>query len=253
MNLHILAFAILLFLFLSNGCQSGQNPFNKNEALSHIQAKRSAQQPRLDGFAYDACWKEAEWHPINHLWLGKEYDKDDFSGHFKVSWSDDYIYILAEIVDDKLMDSHRNGLQQYQDDDCIVVFVDENMSGGNHEYSYNAFAYHVGLDGKPVDIGIDSLPHFYDFHIISKKTANGTIYTWELAMNIYDDSFVDNSNRNSPIKLSAGKKLGFAIAYSDNDFSEQREHYIGSVPIAGEDKDKARKDASVLGSLELVE
>ena len=246
----LLVVSLLFCLILCQSCQSGNSDI---EAHRHIQAKRVKVSPRLDGNAFDACWKETDWHPINQLWAGTAYKKADFSGHFKVAWSDDFVYILAEIVDDVLKDSHRDGLQKYWDDDCMEIFIDEDMSGGNHQYNHNAFAYHVGINGNVVDIGTDSLPHYYNSHIITRKTANSTIYTWEMAMNIYDDSFVDNSNRNSPLKLTAGKKMGFAVAYCDNDYSEEREHFIGSVAIEGEDKNRAWIDASLFGSIELVE
>ena len=67
------------------------------------------------------------------------------------------------------------------------------------------------------------------------------------------DDYDDNSIENVPIKLSAGKKLGFALAYCDNDYSEERENFIGSVAIEGEDKNRGWIDAGIFGTLELVE
>ncbi|MEN0006928.1 MAG: sugar-binding protein, partial [Bacteroidota bacterium] len=85
-------------------------------------------------------------------WLGEPYTDEDFSGRYKLTWSEDFIYILAEIQDDTLIDIHEDGLDRYWDDDCLEIFIDEDHSGGNHQYSHNAFAYHIALDGKVVDI-----------------------------------------------------------------------------------------------------
>ena len=47
---------------------------------------------------------EARWQPLNHRWLGPEYSESDFSGRYKVVWTPERIYLLAEIVDDILID-----------------------------------------------------------------------------------------------------------------------------------------------------
>ncbi|MBW2998850.1 CBM9 family sugar-binding protein, partial [Candidatus Woesearchaeota archaeon] len=49
------------------------------------------------------------------------------------------------------------------------------------------------------------------------------------------------------------KKIGFAIAYCDNDTSEHRENFIGSVFVDGNDKDRGWKDAGIFGTIELKE
>jgi hypothetical protein len=53
--------------------------------------------------------------------------------------------------------------------------------------------------------------------------------------------------------LKTGKKIGFALAYCDNDGSLERESYIGSVFIPGTDKNQAWINADILGTLILIE
>jgi len=46
--------------------------------------------------------------------------------------------------------------------------------------------------------------------------------------------------------------MGFAVAYSDNDTSPGREIFLGSVPIAGSNKNKVWTNADSLGRLKLI-
>ena len=108
-------------------------------------APRSAEALVIDGVANEPVWQAAEWYEIGHLWLGPDYTAEDFSGRFKVAWTEERLYILVEVVDDILFDSHRDPLVQYWDDDCVEIFIDEDYSGGDHQYNHNAFAYHMSL------------------------------------------------------------------------------------------------------------
>jgi hypothetical protein len=56
---------------------------------------------------------------------------------------------------------HRDPLVQYWDDDCLEIFLDEDFSGGDHQYNHNAFAYHVSLDNQAIDIGTDKAARNY--------------------------------------------------------------------------------------------
>jgi hypothetical protein len=47
--------------------------------------------------------------------------------------------------------------------------------------------------------------------------------------------------------------MGFALAYCDNDTSKERENFIGSVAVAGEDKNRGWIDAGIFGTIVLKE
>ncbi len=220
---------------------------------SEYRAPKAQHAPKVDGVADEAIWERARWHEITHRWLGPEYSAEDFQGRFKVVWTTEKIYILGELVDDILYDGHRDPLVQYWDDDCLEVFLDEDYSGGNHQYNHNAFAYHVSLDNQAIDIGTDKRPHSYSHHVHSRWQARGNKIVWELAIDIYTDDYVDGSNKNVPVKLSAGKVMGLMIAWCDNDGSKLRENFIGSESAPGEEKDRGWKDAGLFGALVLVE
>ena len=124
--------------------------------------------PSIDGRATDSAWLLAEWRPLDKNWLGPAYDTADFSGRYKIVWAKNRLYILGEFVDDVLYDGHRDPLLQYWDDDCLEIFLDEDYSGGDHQFNHNAFAYHVSLDNQAIDIGNRQMPQNYSHHVESR-------------------------------------------------------------------------------------
>jgi hypothetical protein len=208
---------------------------------------------QIDGTADENVWRRAKWQPLNHRWLGPEYSKDDFQGRFKVAWSKSKLYILTEIVDDILIDMHRDPLTQYWDDDTLEIFLDEDFSGGDHQYNHNAFAYHMSLDNQAIDIGTNKLAQSFSHHVQSRWQQQGNKVVWEVSIDIYQDNYQDNSEgkgaHNKTVELSTGKVMGLMVAYCDNDGSELRENFIGSESAAGKAPDRGWKDAGMFGKL----
>lgn len=227
------------------------------QAADHVEnrteyaAPFAAVAPTVDGIDDEFVWSQATWHAIDSLWLGEDFAGDEFAGRFKVAWNEDSVFVLVEIVDDVLYDGHRPPLVQYWDDDCLEIFVDEDHSGGDHQYNHNAFAYHVSLDNQVVDIGTDRVARLYNHHIESRWQAVGNKLVWELAIDIYADDYVDDSNSNQPVVLVAGKRLGLMLAWCDNDGSEIRERFIGSETVPTGPKDRGWIDAGLFGTLNL--
>jgi hypothetical protein len=224
-----------------------------SEGRSHYSAPKARTPVVIDGIADENIWQEAEWRKIDHRWLGPDYSAADFTGRYKVVWDDQKIYILSEIVDDTLIDTHRDPLQQYWDDDCLEIFIDEDFSGGDHQFNHNAFAYHVSLDNQSIDIGTNKQAQHYSHHVDSRWQQQDDKVIWELAIDIYTDEYVDGSEENTPVTLSAGKLMGLMIAYCDNDGSELRENFIGSESVPEGPKDRGWIDAGLFGALELTE
>ena len=221
------------------------------EDRSHYLAQHTAAPITIDGIADDEAWQQAEWRAIDQLWLGPEYTPEDFNGRFKVAWNAGRLYLLVEFTDDILFDSHRDPLVQYWDDDCLEIFIDEDFSGGDHQFNHNAFAYHMSLDNRAIDIGTDQQPHDYTDHVESRWRQVGDKVVWEVAIKVYDDSYVDGSDSNEPVTLASGKRLGLMVAYCDNDGSELRENFIGSETVPDGPKDRGWIDAGLFGELEL--
>jgi len=223
------------------------------EGRSEYQAPRAAELPTIDGVADDTAWQSATWRELSDRWLGPEYSTADFQGRFKVVWAPDRIYLLVEIVDDILIDAHRDPLVRYWDDDCLEVFVDEDFSGGDHQYNHNAFAYHMSLDNRAIDIGTDRQPRDYSHHVESRWQQSAGKVTWELAISIYTDEYVDDSPANEPVVLTPGKLLGLMVAYCDNDGSDLRENFIGSESVPHGPTDRGWIDAGLFGALVLAD
>ncbi len=223
------------------------------EDRSVYQAPRATTAPEVDGVADEPAWDSAPWRELNYRWLGPVYSAADFSGRYKVVWTPTKLYILGEFTDDILIDTHRDPLKQYWDDDCWEIFLDEDFSGGDHQFNHNAFAYHMSLDNQAIDIGADQKPRNYSHHVDSSWKQLGDKIVWELAIDIYDDSYEDDAGNNHPVVLTAGKVMGLMVAYCDNDGSELRENFIGSESVPHGPKDRGWIDAGLFGELLLEE
>lgn len=245
------AFLVLLFVFLE------KTPGDTVGAAVQTSDKQlftaNYGTPVLDGSADDPAWQSAEWLPLDQNWIGAMPSAADFSGRYKILWDENNLYVLAEITDDTLVDTHPDGLVKYWDDDCLEVFLDEDASGGNHQFNYNAFAYHIALDGKVVDIRPDSAFAYFTEHCTTRRSQSGKKSTWEVAIQVYDGNKYVDGGENIPKLLKSGKKMGFALAYCDNDHSAERENFMGSVRVAGEDKNRGWIDAGIFGELTLRE
>jgi len=223
------------------------------EGRSHYTAPRATLAPAVDGQPDDAAWAGAGWRPIDQRWLGPEYTPEDFSGRFKVVWTEERLYLLVEITDDILIDRYRDPLVQYWDDDCLEIFLDEDRSGGNHQFTHNAFAYHLSLDNRAIDIGTDERARDYSHHVASAWRQYDDHLVWEVAIDVYPDTYVDGADTNRPLSLHEGKILGLMLAWCDNDGSELRENFIGSETVPYGPRDRGWIDAGLFGALELGE
>jgi len=235
----------------------------------------ASEAPVVDGDPGDIAWTRADWVPMEYLMWGTMPGKEDFSGRFKLTWTGDHLYLLAEITDDILYDSHPDPLAFYWEDDALEIFIDEDASGGNHQYNYNAFAYHISLDNQAADMGpflseqdrVAQKPNVRLFpgHIQSQwKRSENDPYKliWEVKITVMGDDFQDSYPAGQPAaqakSLQAGKTMGFMLAYCDSDGKNEgggREHFMGNVdvtPVNG-DRNLGYIDAGVFGQIRLVE
>lgn len=215
-------------------------------------APRAQVAPVIDG-AIDAVWEQASWAPINVFWLGTQPNPSaaDYTGQYKALWDQNYLYLLFDITDDRIYDRTRDPLSNYWEDDTVEIFIDENKNGGQHQYNTSAWAYHVSTYGDVVDY-TTSGPKLLNDHIDVRMVSNGDKHYWEMRVRIYGESYSD-SRANTPLTLTAGKLMGFSASYIDNDGSQQRESMMGSVDTQGHKNNQGYLDASVFGSMRLVE
>ncbi len=208
--------------------------------------------PTVDGINNDPIWKTAKWYPMDQPWVGDYPTVDDFFGRYKLSWTPEALYILVEIKDDILYDQHSDPLTSWWNDDCVEIFIDADNSGGEHQYNNNAFAYHIALDGNVVDLDPQRKPILYNQHITTRRTTTGDVSVWECKLTVYDHTYSEEKV-NEPMILHPQQKIGFAIAYNDNDTSPERENFMGSIFVAGDNKNQGWINANIFGTILLVE
>lgn len=225
-------------------------------AAETIDVKYIEKAPVIDG-VIDKQWAGSQWMPINNLILGTQPTPEDFSGQFKLRWDENYLYLVAKIKDDVLADNYPNPTEHYWDDDSLEIFLDPDSSGGDHRYSYNAFAYHLALDGNSVDIGDKPgqivLLNDHTENQWARNPENPYEIVWEVKIKFYAPEFSSQGEK-SRITLSDGHLFGFMLAYCDADGKGQREHFVGSnkiTPING-DIDLGYKTADVFSKMKLV-
>ncbi len=175
-------------------------------------------------------------------------DAADFSGKYKAMWTEDHLYLLLDITDDVI-----NTTGQYHEQDTVEIFIDEDQSGGQHNHSHNAFAYHISHTLEVNDNG--GSPETIASHINAAIATQGTRHVWEIRIEIYEDhnGYDLNAQEAARVALSAGKVMGFTPSYIDNDGNGSREHFMSSVNTAGHQSNQGYLDASSFGSIELTD
>lgn len=208
---------------------------------------------KIDGYGKDAIWAGADWYGMNYIWMGEPVDSVDYHGKFKLAWDREYLYVLVEVVDDVLNPTLGNGKENYWKGDYVEVFIDEDKSGGNHQYNHQAFAYHVSTEGHAIDKNTLEETVFFDDHVKVKRSQAGNKYVWEMAIKLFDTSFDENATDNIPVEIVAQKSIGFSIAYGDNDGNNSRENFVGSKKTHGINNDEGYVNSDVFGSVLFVE
>lgn len=223
-------------------------------------SKRAAVAPVIDGNDNDACWATAPWAPMNQVWVpenGTAMPASDFTGHYKAVWREDKLYVLVRVTDDVLVNWYPNEpLRDYYKSDCPEIFLDENKSGGKHDCSYNAFAYHISTTYSVVDGDDKCQAKVFNDVLTGARTNAGTTYYWEFAINVFTDKYVFGAASNPKATLTQGKIMGWSIAYNDSDVGMDRERMYGSQVISPPDPQYGTNvsyiNASYFGTMELV-
>ena len=203
----------------------------------------------IDGIADETAWTDKDWYSMNYKWMGSLPDSTDYYGRFKLAWDTEYLYILAEVADNILHPTLKDGIDNYWKGDYVEIFIDEDQSGGDHKYNHQAFAYHVSTEGHSIDKSTKEETIFFDEHIDVARTDLSGTYTWEMAVKLYDASYNEESSENKPVQLSLDKTIGFSIGYGDNDGNQNRENFMGSKLEHGINNDEGYTNSSVFGSI----
>jgi hypothetical protein len=230
--------------------------------------------PTIDGLSDDACWGNVEWQEIDQVWIpwGGSVEADDYTGQYKIVWSstENVLYFLVEITDDVFVDGYVFGPGDYYQYDIVEVFIDEDKSGGVHNYedTENAFAYHIVVDA-PEDgevnndfvvcdmTGPGSTVNYASHFPELAMRKDGNQYTWEFSLAVYADSFNIGNPEESRVDLSEGKISGLSLAYCDNDSINEepktRDNFFGSVEVPEDEYNDHWINADGFGTIELID
>jgi len=212
---------------------------------------------------------------------------DDFKGRFKVVWTAERLYILAEIIDDVIKTPNTSNVYTNpENNDCLEIFISESAStstaarGTTSSSTAHFFAYHMNFttmvdaldyiggtnntNSDPntrIEGGFIKRNHHLNFKV-GKNDATHT-YIWETEMKVYGSDYpvITSPEDRTPVTLFSGKKMGFGIGYNDNDDHvsnnlNKRNHFFGSMYIAGNsdtERNKPYQNASVYAKLYLTE
>ena len=248
-------------------------------------AEETTISPTIDGVMDNTLYDNAEWFDLKYLHVdnvsGNQNtfpDLTDASGRYKAIWKDSKIYLAAEIIDDNLdyAPYDANGQPgQVFNGDVLEIFIDEDLSGGAHTKTHNAFAFHISPNGKVADqcgcgtagdydgSSGDWNARLFNDIVSSAWTNEGNKYTWEAAIEVHNDNYnEDVSDHNETLTtLQVGQVLGFGIGYNDYD-GNGRDHLITSFPVPGDNNDTygtpggrnvGWQDASSFGYLKLLD
>ncbi len=216
-------------------------------------AYKTASPLQIDGCSKDSIWSHLDWYDMNYVWMGDKVASEDYHGKFKLAWDSQFLYILVEVRDDYLHPTLGNGLDNYWKGDYVEVFIDEDRSGGIHQFNHQAFAYHVSTEGHAIDKSTTQETVLFDDHIVVERTQDGARHLWELAIKLFDKQFDENTLDNVPVRIVDQKRIGFSIAYGDNDGNNSRENFMGSKMTHGLNNDEGYVNSNVFGSILFLE
>ena len=155
---------------------------------------------------------------------------------FQAVWNDstNRLYVAVRVQDKVIADHFTDPAASYWAEDGMEVFLDPDRSGGDHQYNYNAFAYHVSLFGDALDLGSDRKAVNLKEHV--RLGLSEDQKTWEIAFVLYDVYSHDGDSANDAVMdIEVGDQIGFSIAYNDNDGTPKvRESMVGWVPYGGD-------------------
>jgi hypothetical protein len=248
-----LQFCILLGLFAFSQFAL---PGNLQEEQGYYEALFTVTTPVIDGNGNDTCWNKADWAPIDQIWIGNAVTETDYSGRFKVLWTQNRLYLLIQIVDDSLR-VQPSGLADVCSNiynyDCTEIFIDENHSrDANYTGTYKAIAYHLDTTHVCYYVGGSTGWDRLDDHLNFKMTRVAAhTFEYEYEIKVFNDTYI-HGGLNTPVQLYSGKLMGWSVAYNDNDIGTTRQNMFGSKFIAGTDKNISYYNASAFGELKLI-
>jgi len=220
--------------------------------------------PTIDGQSDDVCWGDVEWQEIDQVWIpwGGFVEANDYTGQYKIVWSstENILYFLVQVNDDVFVDGYVFGPGDYYQYDIVEVFIDEDKSGGIHNYEVggvNPEDGEVNNDFVVCDMAGNTYTVNYAGHFPElAMRKDGNQYTWEFSLAVYDSSYDNGDPEASRVDLSEGKIIGLSLAYCDNDSINEepktRDNFFGSVWVPEDEYNDHWINADGFGTIELT-
>ena len=196
-----------------------------------IGVKRVANAPKIDGEA-DDVWAGADAFYAKNIVNGSIDDDNDLSGYVQLLWDDTYIYALATITDDVVMD---DGGNVYDNDNIELYFDCNNSKGGSYDSDDVQISFNYGRDK------LETIPATYG-------TTGIEFVVKEIKKKGY---VVEAAIPWSTIKCNepkAGLKIGFEFMIDDDDDGGSRDGKLAWNSTA----DNAWQSASSFGTVTLL-
>lgn len=240
--------SVLLILIILTACTSVM----RKEDHQIMEVERAVSAIIIDGHDNEEAWSATPWQQLSFPWKGGYPEEQDLYGRYKILWDSEGLYLLVEIKDDTLVNYDEDPMQLWWLEDVLMVYVDEDNSGGLHQYNDNAFAYHIAPDGNVIDLGPDRKAQLYNEHLLVACHPSREKWVWEIRLNLYKEGsgLMEGAE---PIVLQANKKIGFALGYADNDNKKEIKQVLGSVHVPSPKKDLAWINADIFGTLILLD
>lgn len=180
-------------------------------------------------------WGKAKWK-----------GESDLSGNFRICWDHNYLYILAEVIDDKVLVT-QSGAKLYQTDHIEIDIDTDYQPGVKGSYTNKQFAILIApgnmeTTGDPLtDIG----PEFYIYNPANMKLEQSI----DIAAKGTEDGYIIETRipwKILGVKPEIGVVLGLDLRLSDSDDCENQETLTTLSPDAWTGRDRSKLQPVVL-------
>jgi hypothetical protein len=192
-------------------------------------------EPVIDGIIEDG-WNENEFLEILHFLSSEKVTEDDFSGRFKISWFNNTLYFLFEVIDDSVvlhanmpiwlgdninlyLDLGNEKGHSYDDNDYLFHF-----KWGNSDYFESKAEYQlVKVENSKTGVEFaqqhDAANHKLTMEIAIRNISelNRPVVITDSTTNGLDSVVMLKGMHNNPLKLSDSTTIGMDAALFDAD------------------------------------
>jgi hypothetical protein len=208
----------------------------------------------LDGKLDELAWQYAPWHIIGGKDATVAADSDkDASVKFATCADDKYIYIAAEITDDKVRSNENTGCEVWKDDSIEIYIDGENDKAGT--YDSNDAQITIGADVIGVEPEVDVLADLLGGCVgINQGPTTETIATGEETDEGWNvEIAIPLENDGWKVKPQDGLIIGFNVQYNDDDDGGDRDHKLIWCVREVEQGEGSWDNPSLFAELQFVE